>query len=209
MNPKSRVSRAVAASNRRRTKHGFARDGKRHPVYNIWLAMKDRCYNPNNRFYHRYGGRGISVCALWRRDYSAFIAYMGKRPSPKHSLDRIDNNKGYYPGNVRWATRHQQSHNTSANVFIRFRGKTLSLHEWAEELNIPYGMILQRRHRGLPVHKILAPRTTRVRSSKVRFGGKAMSLREWAAHSGVKYATLWRRLQDGRPLFRKNEWPKE
>jgi hypothetical protein len=84
-------------------------DGRGTPTYETWKAMVGRCHNPRNRAYHRYGGRGISVCDRWR-DFTAFLADMGERPSGL-TIDRIDNDKGYEPGNCRWAGWHAQNQN--------------------------------------------------------------------------------------------------
>ena len=79
--------------------------------YSSWIAMKDRCLNPKSSNYPNWGGRGITVCQEWVDDFETFYAYVGPRPTPQHSLDRIDNERGYEPGNVRWATKLQQTHN--------------------------------------------------------------------------------------------------
>ena len=79
--------------------------------YTIWAGMKDRCYRPRNHKYPRYGGRGISVCDRWRDSFEAFLADMGRRPSRGHSIDRINNDGNYEPGNCRWATAIEQVHN--------------------------------------------------------------------------------------------------
>jgi len=73
--------------------------------------MKTRCENPACAAYARYGGRGITVCARWRDSFEAFLADVGPRPSPRHSIDRKDNDKGYEPGNCRWATPSEQNAN--------------------------------------------------------------------------------------------------
>lgn len=99
--------------------HGDApRSGKR-PEYNVWLAMRDRCSNPDNKDYRHYGGRGIKVCEAWDSSYAAFIADMGYRPTPKHTIDRIEVNGGYEPGNCRWATWSEQRRNTRRYLEVR------------------------------------------------------------------------------------------
>lgn len=81
------------------------------PEYRSWSHMLERCYNPNSHAYSRYGGRGITVCDRWRYNYPNFLADMGRRPSLKHSLDRIDNDKNYYLENCRWALPNIQNAN--------------------------------------------------------------------------------------------------
>lgn len=92
-------------------KHGEAVHSGRTPEYKVWGAMNNRCTNPRNGAWDNYGGRGITVCAEWRNDYPAFLAHVGRRPSPDHSIDRIDNDGNYEPGNVRWATLEEQNGN--------------------------------------------------------------------------------------------------
>lgn len=93
------------------TKHGRRPRSERPPEYDAWVAMNQRCRNPKNPRWSDYGGRGILVCEAWRTDFEAFIRDMGTRPSPDHSIDRIDNDGNYEPANCRWATRHQQQTN--------------------------------------------------------------------------------------------------
>lgn len=103
-------SEVVVAKN---TKHGEMPRGSRSAEYEAWIGMKKRCYNENCDDYPEWGGRGIRVCPQWLSDFAAFLAYIGRRPSPAHTLDRYPNNDGHYePGNLRWATRKEQAANT-------------------------------------------------------------------------------------------------
>jgi hypothetical protein len=93
--------------NKKNYEEGFQKTSE----YQSWKAMIHRCNNPNYRYYHEYGGRGISVCDRWR-DFGLFLEDMGSKPSPKHSIDRIDVNGNYEPGNCRWATSEEQTRNS-------------------------------------------------------------------------------------------------
>lgn len=103
------------------TKHGHSKSktGKASKEYRAWCHMIGRCHNPADKSYPRYGGRGTSVCDEWRTDFAAFLAHIGPAPSPQHSVDRIENDRGYEPGNVRWATAYVQVHNRGAAVARR------------------------------------------------------------------------------------------
>ncbi len=100
-------------------RHGGSSRKGDSPEYKTWENMKARCHNPNAAGYQYYGGRGISVCAEWRGDFSAFLQHIGPRPGIEYSVDRIDNDKGYAPGNVRWATRAQQHVNKRARKDVK------------------------------------------------------------------------------------------
>lgn len=92
-------------------KHGQSRDGVRSKEYTAWQSMRQRCYNENTKSYRDYGAKGVRVAAVWLKDFQAFFDHIGKAPSSRHTVDRIDNTRGYEPGNVRWATRKEQSVN--------------------------------------------------------------------------------------------------
>ena len=107
----------------------------RHELYDVWCSMVQRCHNPECEAFPGYGGRGITVCLEWRLSVAKFIEDMGPRPKGTE-IERIDNNKGYYPGNCRWATRIEQCNNKRNNRVITWKGKTQSASQWAKELGI-------------------------------------------------------------------------
>lgn len=125
------------------------------PEYWAWLAMKQRCGNPRNPMYRLYGQRGITVCRRWRESFEAFFNDIGARPSPAHSIDRIDNNGDYEPSNCRWATPEEQANNVRRNRCIEFRGETKTIAEWARIMNIHYNTLTARIKKGLPVELAL------------------------------------------------------
>jgi hypothetical protein len=125
------------------------------PEFRIWGAMLERCQRPNHRYFHRYGGRGITVCDRWRYSFQAFLDDMGERPSPQHSLNRIDNDGNYEPGNVRWALSTEQNRNRSDNHFVTFQGETLCLTDWARRVGIGKATLRRRIMAGWSVERAL------------------------------------------------------
>lgn len=125
------------------------------PEYSVWEAAVQRCTNPKQKLFRNYGGRGISIAPEWRNSFDAFFSHIGPRPSDKHSLDRIDNDKGYVPGNVRWATRHEQARNKTTNRLITAFGETKCLADWSAEKCIPLVTLHWRINRGWPVERAL------------------------------------------------------
>lgn len=129
----------------RRLKHGHGGRGERRSSeYCCWFSMIARCANPARA---HYGGRGIRVCDRWS-SFESFLADMGPKPSPKHSLDRIDVNGNYEPGNCRWATKKEQARNTRANHRLSAFGKTGTLADWSDWTGINPATISSRIHKG-------------------------------------------------------------
>lgn len=114
--------------------------------YRIWQAMKNRCYNPRVTSYPNYGGRGVRVCARWLNDFEAFYADMGPCPQG-FSIDRINNDGDYEPGNCRWASRREQARNQRRNRVIEFQGKSQCLSAWANELGMDQSSLRERLER--------------------------------------------------------------
>lgn len=132
---------------RRETKTGNTFAGTHgassHPLYHTWHRMMRRCYDPHNKDYPNYGGRGITVCERWH-DVTRFLLDMPPKPTPTAELDRKDNDGPYSPDNCRWATRQQQARNKRTNLQITYQGQTKTLIEWCEILNLRYPAILLR-----------------------------------------------------------------
>lgn len=125
------------------------------PTYFTWSSMNARCSNPKNTHYASYGGRGIKVCEKWRT-FLGFLDDMGYRP-PGRSLDRINNDMGYEPGNCRWATPEEQANNQQKTRRITHQGRTLSLSQWERELGISRSTIKHRLDLGRPMAEVLSP----------------------------------------------------
>lgn len=113
--------------------------------------MLYRCLNPKNSDYKRWGGRGIVVCARWRESFDAFLADVGMRPGPDYSLDRNDNNGPYEPGNVRWATKREQTRNMRSNRWLEVGGERKLLSDVAREMSVRPSTLWHRLRRGEPL----------------------------------------------------------
>ncbi len=125
------------------------------PEYASWAHMKERCSNPRNPDYKNYGGRGICVCDAWRASFSAFLRDVGRRPPLGTSIERIDVNGNYQPGNVKWATAKEQTRNMRRTVRLTLNGITRSLPEWADVTGISYFALRSRIRYGWPVERVL------------------------------------------------------
>jgi hypothetical protein len=124
-------------------------------VHSTWMQMIKRCIDPKNTRYSDYGGRGINVCDQWMGDFISFYKYVGDPPTPKHTLDRIDNNKGYIPGNVKWSTNKEQSNNKRTNHIIEFNGHRKTIAQWRDATGISYSALWYRIRAEWPIDKML------------------------------------------------------
>lgn len=140
----------------RKKKHGQSKCNSwgETGAYKSWCSMLQRCVNTKNPYYSNYGARGITVCNDWR-DFQNFYRDMGPRPIGS-SIDRIDGNGNYEPGNCRWADRVTQQNNTRRNRLIECHGKTQSIAIWAREIGVSYECLLARIARGWSVEEALS-----------------------------------------------------
>lgn len=135
----------VEAARAKNSTHGQTHS----PEYAAWDGMIGRCCRKSHDRFPLYGGRGIRVCRRWRRSFEAFFADMGPKPSQAHSIDRIDSNKNYEPGNCRWATSFEQSRNRRSNRMISAFGRTQCLADWVLESGLHGSTIAARLARGM------------------------------------------------------------
>jgi hypothetical protein len=136
--------------------HGELKNGKTPSEYISWREMKHRCYNPNHKHFKYYGERGVKVCNRWKNSFSNFLEDMGRRPSPKHSIDRINNNGYYAPDNCRWATRSEQGRNKRNNVWLEYEDIKMIKKDWARFLGVSENYIYRRLKKGKSMGDIIS-----------------------------------------------------
>lgn len=137
-------------------KHGEGRMALQTPEYRTWMSMISRCRSRRIEQRRCYLDRGITVCKRWARSFESFLKDVGRKPSSEHSLDRIDNNKGYFPSNVRWADKRTQARNTRTAKKLTISGITRTECEWAEISGIPRTTIRNRVKRGWPAEQVIS-----------------------------------------------------
>jgi hypothetical protein len=154
--------------------HGHTHKCRPSPTHSSWRSMIRRCSEPKNKDWAEYGGRGIKVCERWL-DFETFLADMGSRPDGT-SLDRIDNNGNYEPGNCRWATIIEQARNRRTNKIVEWNGIALGLCEWSVRLNIRSRTINARLTRGWSVERALTTPTLNTPGSRRGITGRKRAL---------------------------------
>lgn len=171
--------------------HGFSAT----PTYHAWRNMIDRCEKRSTINFQDYGGRGIKVCSRWRESFAAFLEDMGPKPSPGRtsSLDRIDNDGNYEPGNVRWATRIEQARNKRNNRLITINGITRCAAEWCEVSGVPWSMAKSRLRRGWSEERTFSepPKIKGERNSMAKLTDDAVrEIRSLYGDGGVSHREL-------------------
>lgn len=168
---------------------GDTMNRKKIPEYNIWKGMRARCNSSCNKNVGSYQSVGIVVCERWN-DFNLFLSDMGSRPSSKHSIDRIDNSKGYSPENCRWATQDVQCKNRgSFNKIFIYNGEAKVLKDWAKHFNIKYTTLYQRIYReGLNFEEAISKRNNKLGSFELN--GVIKTLKEWSSDYNMPYKTV-------------------
>lgn len=137
---------------------GYPKKGRAPALeYTSWAAMKNRCNNPNAADYGLYGGRGIQVCDRWNSSFEDFAADMGPRPSRRHTIERIENDLGYFPGNCYWATPLEQANNRRGNLTFEVGGVTLTVAQLAKRAGLQPTVVYWRLRRGNSIQEALRP----------------------------------------------------
>ncbi len=141
------------------TGQGKGKSRKRTPEYDAWCSMKQRCLDKNSTYFKDYGGRGITICDRWLESYENFLADVGRRPLGC-TLDRTNNNLGYFPGNCKWRTPLEQGRNKRNNRWITFEGETLTLSEWSRKTGLNPSTIRRRLKAGWLIERALTASIT-------------------------------------------------
>lgn len=181
----------------------------RSKLNTIYSMMIQRCYNSNNKHYKNYGGRGITICSEWydkslTKDTKGHFCTKGWLSfyswSITHgymdnlTIDRIDNNKNYSPDNCRWVSRKEQSNNTRRNCLITYKGRTQTLMQWCEELQLKYSTVNSRLNRGHWSIEKIFEQTKNPRLKLIKYKGELKSLTEWCDKLHLNYDKIRARI---------------
>jgi hypothetical protein len=166
------------------------------PEYKAWKAMKSRCYAPCNENMGKYKENKITVCDRWINDFDAFYKDMGKRPSSKHSVDRINTLKGYSPDNCRWTTQDIQCKNRGTfNLIFTHEGESLVLKDWAKKFGIKYGTLWLRIYRnGLSFEQAIKKDAY---NRLVEINEVSLTVKEWCIKLNLNSGNVYSRINRG------------
>lgn len=165
-------------------------------AYHAWNSMWDRCTNPANANFDRYGRRGITVCERWN-DVRNFVSDMGQ-PPPGYTLDRIDNNGDYEPNNCRWATHKEQSNNRTTNRLIAYRGERKTAAQWAAVTGVSEKLIARRLRDGWPAERLFETPRRKHSITHCR-NGHEFTLDNTAVSNGLRFCLTCRKLRNAKP----------
>lgn len=187
----------------KREQHGMADSSE----YNIYHKMIRRCHDETDKGFPYYGARGITVCDRWRSKFGFFLEDMGFRPTNEHSIDRIDNNKGYSPDNCRWATKSEQSNNRRNNRIVTYEGEQLTAAELARKLDISEEFIYRRLNKGHNSEEIIQM-AKEYHNTFYNYKGRSMTLTAISKEVGLNHVTIKKRMEKGLTLEEAVELPR-
>lgn len=193
-----RCADTLGRSNTGKSKHG----GSKSREYNTWKAMQQRCCNKSHSEYPNYGGRGISVCSEWQESFATFLKDMGPRPSPEYTIERIDVNGDYHPGNCRWATHAEQNRNMRRNRYLSMNGETLTITDWARRIGVTPSTLDARIANGWSLEEALSSSKDQrfdrfANAVTLSHNGRTLSIPEWSKMTGICERTIRARLRRG------------
>lgn len=179
--------------------HGDTSNGQRSKLYGVWRSMLNRCTLPNDKNFHHYGGRGISVHADWLGSFSPFKEWaISNGYAPGLTIDRIDVNGNYEPCNCRWVDMKVQSRNRRNNKNMEINGVTKTVKEWADELGMPFETLYYRHKKGVSANEFAASeRLPNIARNMIEIDGVKRNAREWSEISGVPMRTIYYRFHHG------------
>lgn len=164
-------------------------------LYAVWSCMKQRCYNPKNKRWNRYGGRGIKICEEWKNSFDSFREWsLAHGYAEGLTIDRINNDGNYEPDNCRWTTYREQNLNCSRNVYYEYAGEKHTPIEWAEIYGLNIKSIYQRMERYSISFMEALFSVGEKRERLITYNGKTQNLRQWADELGISYTCLINRL---------------
>lgn len=176
-------------------KHGMSYSDE----HRIWAAMKDRCLNPKNMGAKNYSQRGIGICERWQNSFILFYKDMGKRPSKKHSIERVNNNKGYSPSNCKWEVRKRQARNKRSNRIIEINGVKKCLADWLDIYRITRHSFISRVKCGMSIEDALSNKPTPRKKNHllVTINGVSHTIPEWGKIYNITGSGILYRVKNG------------
>jgi len=167
------------------------------PEYWAWHNMCRRCTRPDDPAFPLYGGRGITVCPAWQKSFVQFYGDVGPRPSPKHSIERRDNDLGYTKDNAYWALANIQNRNKRSNRLLTFQGQTLCVRDWADMLGTRHQYLYARLKKGWSVEDTLTIPIPQKQYTLITLHGITKNLRQWCTFYGQYPSTVRKRMKNG------------
>lgn len=183
---KERMMKIAQQANRKSVSKDFIGKLEDHPLYKIWKSMLMRCNNPHVKNYNNYGGRGIKVCDRWSGDlgFENFVNDMGERPTPEHTLDRVDYNGDYEPSNCRWATHEAQCNNKRNNSYVVLNGEEITCAQLCKRYGFYYTYVTYQLRQGIDINFIIKNQL-RPKEERIGHAGRRAYSKDYGNHNRI------------------------